>query len=227
MPEKLFASIEGRILAIGLMLTALMLVAFGIGWLLHPDSVLAYTAMTSLNLFIGRAAGLAFGYASGFGHGQVIPFNMLVETIKVLVVFPLFVLSWRKLINLSALQPLVSRMHRAAESHGGIVERYGIAGLFVFVLVPFWMTGPVVGAIIGFLIGLRPWVNITVVLVSTNAAIAVWALLLNELSDWAATVNRFAPWALVLAIVLIGAAKYLLHWRQNRSSNTEKKELAE
>ena len=213
------ASIEGRILAIGLMLTALMLVAFVIGWQLHSDDALPYAAMAGLNLFIGRAAGLAFGYASGFSHAQVIPFNMLVETIKVLVMFPLFVLSWRKLIDLPALRPLVSRMHRAAESRGGLVERYGIAGLFVFVLVPFWMTGPVVGAIIGFMIGLRPLVNITVVLVSTHVAIAVWALLLNELSDWAATVNRFAPWAMVLAIVLIGASKYLLHWRENRSSN--------
>ena len=90
------------------------------------------------------------------------------------------------------------------------MRKFGIVGLFVFVFVPFWMTGPVVGAIIGFLIGLRPWVNLMVVLMSTYIAIGVWGLLLNELSAWSATVNRFAPFALVVAIALIAIAMHLL-----------------
>ena len=80
MPESLFASTEGRLLGLGLALTGLMPLAFGIGWQLFPDSVLTYAAMTGLNLIIGRAAGMCFGYASGLGHAQVIPLNMLVET---------------------------------------------------------------------------------------------------------------------------------------------------
>jgi uncharacterized membrane protein len=216
MRETLFASTEGRLLGVGLALTCLMLLAFGIGWHLFPDSVLIYAAMTGLNLIIGRAAGMSFGYASGLGHAQVIPLNMLVETIQVLVVYPLFALSWRQLIRVPRLQPFVKRMHAAAELHGGSVRRFGIAGLFVFVFVPFWMTGPVVGAIIGFLIGLRPWVNLAVVLVSTYIAIGAWGLLLNELSAWAATVNRFAPYALFLAIALIAAATHLLGRQRGR-----------
>jgi uncharacterized membrane protein len=211
MRELFFSSPEGRILALGLVLTALMLLAFGVGWHLYPDGVFPYAIMTGLNLIIGREAGMSFGYARGFGHAQVVPLNMLVETIQVLVVYPLFVLSTRHLIRLKALQPFLARMELAAESGGGAVRRFGIAGLFVFVFAPFWMTGPVVGAIIGFLIGLRPWVNLLVVLVATYFAIGVWGLLLNELSDWAAEVNRYAPYALVLAIVLIAIAMHLLH----------------
>ena len=210
MRELLFSSTEGRLLGVGLMLTGLMLLAFGIGWHLFPDSVLTYAAMTGLNLVIGRAAGMSFGYASGLGHAQVIPLNMLVETVQVIVVYPLFALSWRQLIKLRALQPFVTRMHRAAESRGGVVRKFGVIGLFVFVFTPFWMTGPVVGAVIGFLIGLRPRVNLAVVLVATYVAIGVWGLLLNELNAWAATVNRYAPYALFLAVVLIAAAMHLL-----------------
>ena len=216
MPETLFSSTEGRLLGVGLALTALMFLAFGIGWHLYPDSVLIYTAMTGLNLIIGRAAGMSFGYASGLGHAQVVPLNMLVETIQVLVVYPLFALSWRQLIRLRRLQPFVTRMHHAAESRGGAVRKFGIVGLFVFVFVPFWMTGPVVGAIIGFLIGLRPWVNVAVVLGSTYMAIGVWGLLLNELNAWAATVNQFAPYALVLALVLIAVVMHMLSRHHNR-----------
>ena len=211
MRELFFSSHEGRILAVGLVLTALMLLAFGVGWRLYPDDVFPYAIMTGLNLIIGREAGMTFGYARGFGHAQVVPLNILIETIQVLVVYPLFVLTTRHLIQLKALQPFFTRMQLAAETGGGAVRHFGIAGLFVFVFVPFWMTGPVVGAIIGFLIGLRPWVNLLVVLVSTYIAIAIWGLLLNELNDWAAEVNRFAPFALVLAIVLIAVAMHLLH----------------
>ena len=206
MHETLFASTEGRMLGVGLALTGLMLLAFGIGWHLYPDRILPYAIMTGLNLIIGREAGMSFGYASGFGHAQVAPLNILVETIQVLVIYPLFVQSTRHLIKLRILESFITRIHHAAESRGGVVRKFGIAGLFVFVFAPFWMTGPVVGAIIGFLIGLRPWVNLAVVLVSTYIAIGIWALLLNELNVWASAVNQYAPYALFLAIVLIAAA---------------------
>jgi uncharacterized membrane protein len=217
MGQTLFASTEGRMLGIGLALTGLMLLAFGVGWHLFPDSVLTYAAMTGLNLVIGRAAGMSFGYASGLGHAQVIPLNMLVETVQVLVVYPLFALSWRQLIRSPRLKHFVRRMHAAAELRGGVVRRFGVAGLFVFVFTPFWMTGPVVGAIIGFLIGLRPWMNLAVVLVSTYIAIGVWALLLNELNVWAAHVNQFAPYLLFLAILLIAAAMEWVGRHRERS----------
>jgi uncharacterized membrane protein len=219
MHETLFASTEGRMLGAGLALTGLMLLAFGIGWHLFPDRILPYAIMTGLNLIIGREAGMSFGYASGFGHAQVVPLNILIETIQVLVIYPLFVLSTRQLIKLRTLQPFIMRIHRAAESRGGMVRKFGVAGLFVFVFAPFWMTGPVVGAIIGFLIGLRPWVNLAVVLVSTYIAIGFWALLLNELNVWAATFNRFAPFALFVAIVLIAAAMQLLGRHRERAAS--------
>lgn len=205
-PKTLFANTEGRMLGVGLGLTGLMLLAFGIGWHLYPDRILPYAIMTGLNLVIGREAGMTFGYASGFSHAEVVPLNILIETIQVLVVYPLFVQSTRHLIKLRFLEPFITRIHRAAESGGGLVRKFGIAGLFVFVFTPFWMTGPVVGAIIGFLIGLRPWVNLVVVLVSTYIAIALWALLLNELNTWAVAVNQYAPYALFLAILLIAVA---------------------
>lgn len=212
----LLKSAEGRMLLAGLALAGLLLLGFGVGWTLFPDSILQYAAMTGLNLLIGPGAGMTFGYASGMTHLQVVPLNMLVETLHVLVFYPLFALSWQHLFDLPALKSFVARMHEAAELRGGMVRKFGIAGLMVFVFVPFWMTGPVVGSIIGFLIGLRPWVNLTIVLLSTYVAISLWALLLNELSAWAATFNRMAPWALLVAIVLIAAAGHLLHRSRNR-----------
>ena len=79
-----------------------------------------------------------------------------------LILYPLFVLSWNRLIDIGRLGPYLARVHASAESQQGWVRRFGIAGLFLFVFVPFWMTGPVVGAIIGFLLGLRTAVNLAI-----------------------------------------------------------------
>jgi uncharacterized membrane protein len=222
MHESLLVSHEGRLLCVGLALAALMMLAFSIAWILFPQDVFVYAAMTGLNLLIGRAAGMTFGYASGLGHAQVVPLNVLVETIHVLVVYPVFALSWRQLITLPRLEPYLARTHRGAIARGGMVRRFGVAGLFFFVFIPFWMTGPVVGAIIGFLIGLRPWVNVTVVLISTYIAIWLWALLLNELSAWAETVNQFGPYALILVLVLTALAMHLLYrYRDRRQERSD------
>lgn len=204
---------EGRLLVAGLVLFGLMLLCFGIGWTLFPDKTVILAGMAGLNLLIGRAAGMSFGYASGLGHGVVIPANMVVESIQVIVVYPLFVLSWTRLIDSRRWSATMSTMRIAAEARRSTIQRFGLLGLVVFVFTPFWMTGPVVGSIIGYLIGLRMRTNLLAVLFSTYLAIGVWALLLNELSQWAAAYNRYAPYALVGAFALIALAGRFVHSR--------------
>jgi len=216
----LLATTEGRILLVGLVGTLLLAAAIGLAWLLTPDRAFTYIVMAGLNLSIGRAAGMSFGYASGLGHEQVIPINMLIETVQVIVVYPLFALTWTHLIDTPRWNALMVRMRAAATHHQGRVQRYGILGLFFFVFTPFWMTGPVVGAIIGFLIGLRPWVNLGVVLGATYVAIGVWALLLNELNRWLGAYNQLAPFALVVALVLLALSGRLLRSPRNGQKPT-------
>lgn len=204
---------EGRLLAVGLALFAFMLFCFGVGWTLFPDQTLVLAGMAGLNLLIGRAAGMSFGYAAGLGHEVVIPANMIVESIQVIVVYPLFVLSWTHLIDATRWRTTMDSMRSAAEARRGTIQRFGLVGLVVFVFTPFWMTGPVVGSIIGYLIGLRMRTNLLAVLFSTYVAIGVWALLLNELSQWAAAYNHYAPYALVAAFALLGLAGHFVHAR--------------
>jgi uncharacterized membrane protein len=206
----LLGTVEGRLLLVALLLTGALVSALGVAWWVAPDQALTYVAMTGLNLVVGRAAGMSLGYASGLGHAEVIPWNVLVETLQVLVVYPIFALGWKHLLDTSRWAATMARLQAAAEAQRGTIQRYGIAGLFVFVFTPFWMTGPVVGAIIGLLIGLRTRTNLAVVLSATYVAIGVWALLLNELSAWAATWNRYAPFALVVALALIALSGQLI-----------------
>ena len=214
---QLLTTIEGRILllGLGLALTGLMVVAVEAYWSMHTSRIIG--AMTFANILFGRAVAMSIGYAGGYGHNLVMSVNMWVETVLVLLFYPVFVLSMRKLVQFPWLKNFLDRTHAAAERHHHKVRRYGILGLFLFVWFPFWMTGPVVGSAIGYLLGFPAWLTLLVVLVSTYIAIAGWAYLLFDLYSRAVT---FGPWAPVLIIgmlVMFILAAYVLRRRGKRS----------
>lgn len=205
------ASPEGRWLALGAALAATALVGLGAASNWWPEQTLRIAAMSGLNLLIGRAAGMAYGYASGLSHAPVIACNVVVETIQVLVIYPLFALSCRQWLLPHWLATPLARLRARAESSHAAVRRFGIAGLFVFVFMPFWMTGPVVGSFIGYLLGLRTRTTLAVVLAGTYAAIAVYALFLDEVDAWASAYGRYAAFLALVALAVL--AMLMQHWR--------------
>jgi len=211
--REFLSVIEARILALGLFLTLLAVVALGIGWLVNPELAARFAAMTGLNLTVGRAAGMSFGYASGLHHPSVITSSVLVETIQVLVIYPLFVLSWKSLVDVRRMQRLLVGVRRSAEANQSRVARYGMIGLFAFVFLPFWMTGPVVGSVIGFLIGLKARHNLPIVLSATYAAVAIWALFFEHMNEWLAAYGRYAAFGFVLVVAVAALALRLASHR--------------
>lgn len=202
---------EGRILLVGVALALIYTFWLGIKFLLSPDESQVLVGMTATEIMFGRAAGMAFGYALGLGHLTVIPICMMIETVLVLIFYPLFVLSWRHLLVIQWLKKIFERIHNAAETHKGTIQRYGIIGLFAFVWFPFWMTGPVVGCVIGFLLGLRVWLNLTVVLAGTYVAILGWAFFLRQLHERVASYSSYATMVLLALLVIIIVVGHLLH----------------
>ncbi len=201
--RRLLAGAEGKLLAVGLAMALAIAAAVGVGLMLAPAATLDYAAVIGLNLVVGRAAGMSYGIASGLAPLEVVLANVFVETTQVLVVYPLFVLGWQELIDTRRIAPMLDRLRAAAESGRGGVRRFGIAGLFVFVFMPFWMTGPVVGAIIGFLLGLRVAVNLAVVLSATTLAIVVYARFLDEVDAWATALHPYAVFAVIVALAVL------------------------
>ena len=198
--RHLFRTTEGRILLLGVAvalagLIFMVLIAF---W--SPQISRMIGVMSFSNIIFGRAVSMSVGYAGGYGHALVVPVNMWVETVLVLLFYPVFVLSMLKLVEFPRLKRILESTRAAAERHHDKVRRYGIVGLFMFVWFPFWMTGPVVGSAIGYLLGFPAWLTLSVVLVSTYIAMAGWAYLLFDVFSRIAV---FGPWAPVLIIGLI------------------------
>ena len=204
--RRILATPEGKVFIVGLVFTLLSAATILLAGLSSRRLMNDLLAMTGAHIAGGRAAGMLWGYNRDLSHVLVIATNMAIETALVLLFYPLFVLSYRKLIVIKPLEQTMARTQRTASALQARIMKFGIPGLLLFVWFPFWMTGPLVGCIIGFLIGLRPWVNLGVVLSGTYMAIVCWGILLRPLHAVLARAGHYLPFALVMLIFLIAIA---------------------
>jgi uncharacterized membrane protein len=207
----LFRVPEGRVLFMGFALAMIYILVLAVTTLRSPDLAQELVGMTAINVLFGRAAAMSFGYSVGHGHTLVISVNMIVETLFVLLVFPLFVFTWKHLVEFAWLRKPMKRLHEVAERHQDKIKKYGVPSLFLFVFFPFWMTGPLVGCVIGYLMGMRLALALSVVLGGTFVAMAAWALVLHEIHDQIAAYNPAASTMLVVILIIIAVAAQVLH----------------
>lgn len=160
------------------------------------------------------------------GPGVVVPFRMFIETALVLLFYPPFVLTWRRLLVINVLRGFMDRTHRVAEDHRDAVLKPGIFGLFFFVWFPFWMTGPLVGSVIGFMLGLRPWVNLTIVLTGTYLAIASREILLRKIHQHIVAYSPYAPVVLVAILIVILGGVFLVRRTQRKGTSSKRQDEA-
>jgi uncharacterized membrane protein len=220
---RLLSSQEGRILLMGLVLAMMYFVWLALDCPLVSEGPEEFIPITAALVILGRAAGMSLGYAMDMGPRVVVLFSMFIEAALVLLFYPLFVLTWRRLLVIHVLRRFMKSTHRIAEDHREAVLRFGIPGLLFFVWFPFWMTGPLVGCVIGFLLGLRTWVNLTVVLTATFLAIVSWAILLQKIHYHVVAYNPYAPVVLVAILIVILVGVYLVRntYRKKRSSKRQ------
>jgi uncharacterized membrane protein len=176
---------EGKILLFGLSLLALYFILLFLCAMFTPELVQPFLSITATNVIFGRMAGLSIGIASQMDITLLVAFNLFIESIMVLILYPLFVLSWNKLelISYKPLNDFLERSKVNAGKYEPLIKRYGIIGLILFVLTPFAMTGPVVGSFVGYLIGLRHRMTLFIVLFSTLIAIILWVYLIKNFEE--------------------------------------------
>jgi len=164
----------------------------------------------------GRASGIAIALASKrFSPLAVILLAALIEGMVVCLFFSAFCLTMKKVVHAPWLHNAMRDVHESAQSQRHLVARWGILALVLFVWFPFMMTGPVVGAVIGHLMGLRHWVTVGTVMAGTVAAIVCWTYLLDQMKNLMARVGSVAP---VVGVVVVVTIIILLRLRSYRKS---------
>jgi hypothetical protein len=81
------------------------------------------------------------------------------------------------------------------------------------------MTGPVVGSVIGFMLGMRTWMTMTAVLAGTYVAIFCWAFFLRQLHEQVAAYSSYAGMILMALLIFIIIVGRLLYRTFHKSKN--------
>ncbi|MEA1953420.1 MAG: small multi-drug export protein [Campylobacterota bacterium] len=204
--NSLFAYKESKILILGLLLLGIFLLLILLSTLFFPNYLQQILSITATNIIFGRMAGLSIGIASQMDTALLIVFNLFIESIMVLIFYPLFVLSWNRLdlISYKPLNDFLEQSKQSAHKYEPLIKRYGMMGLILFVLTPFAMTGPVVGSFVGFLIGFNHLKTLSIVLFSTFIAIVIWVYLIKNFEDLLIAYNDIIMTGfIILALVLL------------------------
>jgi uncharacterized membrane protein len=184
--------IEVKILFLGLVLTALTGIYFL--YLLFTDpglyKVLSSTAI--IHIMGGRALGILTCLSAGISLFYTILYNFFLEVAIVLIAYGIVVLVMRNIIQPKLFDSAVRKAELTAQSQKTKIKKYGSIGLsiglFLFVMFPFFMTGPVIGAIIGYLLNYRAINNFLIVFSGTLASIMIYALIGNNIINF---INQF------------------------------------
>ena len=203
---KFLLSQEGKIFTFGIFLFLSYLGGILGTYIFSTPDANHLIIMTVTNFLFGRAAGISYGFSVEFDDFVIIVMNVIIELITVLLIYPLFVLSWKSSLRIQGLHNFFSKTKEMRLKYSDFFEKYGKYGLFIFVWFPFWMTGPVVGSIIGFLIGLKHYQTMLIVISGTSLAIIAWTYFLKELISLLQHISTYAPYILlgfIIAIALV------------------------
>lgn len=215
--KAIFRSQEVDIFLFGLF-CALALVGWN-GYLQHHHRLKAaqMLAAVSTHLLLGRAAGIsAITVSRHFSRFETILLGSMVEGMVVSLFFSAFCLSCKKLIHVPWLDSAVRNVRASARKQRRRLLGWGIPGLILFVWFPFMMTGPVVGSVIGYLLGMRPWIVISTVMFGTVSAIVSWTFLMKALNTWAEQIGHYAPAVVVLIILTTILAVRIRSYRRGK-----------
>lgn len=197
---------EVKILAVGLVLTLLAGLYFL--YLLFADRKMygILSSATAMNLMGGRGAGVLTCLSADIPIFTTIFFNFYIEVASVLIAYAVAVLVLRNLIKHRFINDTVRQAEQAAQGHKTKIKKYGGIGLWLFVIFPFFMTGPISGAIIGYLLNYKPINNFLIVFSATLTAIIAYTLAGNRMIlviERYINLDAAKAWAGIVVAVLI------------------------
>ncbi|MBN1270579.1 MAG: small multi-drug export protein [Kiritimatiellae bacterium] len=158
------------------------------------------------HLLAGRAISIAQGTFAGLPKWAITLIATYADITGMLIVYPLFVYSYEHFFEGRFFQERMKPMLDSAQSRVDRFRKSKAVGVFFFVWLPFWMTGVIVGAILGYLLGLRTWVTLLAASLGALAAVATWVYAYDILFRWLSGIHQSIPLAftLILIIVLLG-----------------------
>lgn len=221
-------SLEQILLAAGAILLNVMALELALLGLVWEDAGLAMWRAVGVEMVAGREAAIPIALASGVPRWLVAQVSATQDIGVFLLAYPIVLrLMARKGKRRGWLRTRLERIQSDAEQHRGIVHRWGGFGVFLFMLVPFLVNGPLVGGIAGRLAGLRTSDVLLPVVASTVIGAVAWTYFYDAVLDIAGDVHPALPYILTALIVggILGSLvlKETLEIRRARKSSEKGK----
>jgi uncharacterized membrane protein len=197
---------EVKILLIGLILS--FLTCLYLLYLLFTNfglyKILSSTAI--VHIMGGRALGIAACLSADISLFYTISYNFFLEVVIVFIAYGMVVLIMRNIIQQKLFRSAARQAELAAQDQKTNIKKYGAVGLFLFVMLPFFMTGPVIGSIIGYLLNYKAINNFLIVFSGTLSSILIYALignnLINHINQYV-QIDLVKKWAAIIVGILI------------------------
>ncbi len=190
--------------------------ALSLGTRDDPDSPYGYLwGLAVAHMTGGRAINAAVGKEFGFSPWFVFFQASMIDLIIMCYLWPLLVAGHRHLRGWPIIGPFLENIHRGAQRHTDRIGAFGDLGLLVFVIFPFWCTGPLVGAFAGYLAGMPTWRIFLVVTLGNTLAVAAWI----SAYDYLHAVNPVMALALLAILVAITLGGVLYRHRKEKKKS--------
>lgn len=199
----------------GFLLSALLLVVIGFYAITEVQIAKTLALVFVAHTVGGRAAGIGLCILNGFGAVPTILYNFYIEVLIICFTYAGFVLSTTNYLRNEWLIRLMARLTGKALEQKDKIEPFGWIGIFLFVMAPLPVTGPVVGSIIGYMLRLSLFRNFSATLLGTLTAIIVWFFCFDFLEQRFHMIQY-----LFAAIVIIVLIPYLKKIKNFISGNT-------
>lgn len=165
---------EAFVFYLGCCFFASELVVILVLWFLHRELMLHVVAVITASVLGGRMASILAGQQLGLHPISITLILAAWNSTVLLVLFPLVISLSHNVIRVRFLRKMLESKRRAAEVQKCRVRRYGTWGLPIFIWLPFPWTGALVGAIIGFLLGVPLKRTLLIAIPSMVVGVASW-----------------------------------------------------
>ena len=203
--NRIYKTAEWWIFCVGLLMSLFLV---GVGWYFFeskPEMVKALSLAFAAHTFGGRAAGIGLCIMNGFNVFWTIVYNFYLEILIICVAYSISILSINNYIHLRAIKYYAIKLDRKARNYKEKIEKYGWMGLFIFVMAPLPVTGPVVGSIVGYLLKFKIIKNFSASFLGTLAAIVIWTFFFDYLEQHLHIIRYIL--VAIISVVVISYAK--------------------
>jgi len=216
--SRFLRSEEGPIFVLGCcMLLLWVAVAAALFQLKHPRWLDVLTVGLA-HMVAGKPVSIAQGLQAGMPSPLIAFLAIYADTTALFIIYPVLVFCYRNFFENRFFQAHMKPVFDKAQANINKLRRFKIVGIFVFVWFPFWMTGVIVGAVLGFLVGLRTWITLATVIAGTTTAVVCWVYAYDQLFGWLGFVNERIPDSLILVLLLALVAYRIVSKRREAAA---------